>query len=748
MAIRVEKVQAALAYLKQHNIHYRDVHIARHDDPIWQEPYYKAGKVVSEDLEIIYEDDSPPSKLEKAQAEALAGQERASAQIDDGGAVPSVSEVDEGAGSDADGQASDADGPASDAESDCSMFDLNADSSVSPPAPDDANSDSAEACSVVSLDGIMSAGISFFPTPTDLVQKPDEQVLMDAMCGAGGPDDAGSGVVVGGEAGSVVGDDDLSSAHAGAGGGGQQPWAAAEALATSEYFELLNQSLRLELKTVLTLDSVETITSHDGDYYRLRFPVNMCMDKSLLRGYDALALDDDVEFPNWDDSSIGWAMDGTDTITGVVARVSSGDPETFFDRGVHALADALAFPKTFNLWSRRSLIRRTLGDFFVDGNQHKLRFPGFFFHWSDLEGFYSLAAEMSFVQFDIEFDIECDAIVGVGSGVDAIVGGVGSGNDAIVGVSACLPSDDVDIVNAFVERGLLVMCELMQFVQDNKDAGKDIGYRLPLGGAAADATMGDVGDEYAPGVGDGLDHGVDLNACWEVTVADAEPVPSTPTARTGGRSKHAASTKAHMLQPRASGGQFPDAPRVPYPTTGKQPMSDLSTPCILGKCFPHLFPTGRGDPSFVFGMKREERAALPKHHCVPMDEWIRHLMRYQDRRFAEDSRFVFWWLNYYLKSKTLDAADWTLKQDVCLSALFRLFILFLFIFSCVSAASFHVCEYWFLLEQPALLEYTYAEVVEKLRNSETREEFIKSVTRNTVKVKGSPRFWKNQTKVR
>jgi len=88
------------------------------------------------------------------------------------------------------------------------------------------------------------------------------------------------------------------------------------------------------------------------------------------------------------------------------------------------------------------------------------------------------------------------------------------------------------------------MCELMQFVQDNKDAGKDIGYRLPLGGA--DATMGDVGDEYAPGVGDGLDHGVDLNACWEVTVADAEPVPSTPTARPGGCSKHAAFTKDHI----------------------------------------------------------------------------------------------------------------------------------------------------------------------------------------------------------
>ena len=64
-----------------------------------------------------------------------------------------------------------------------------------------------------------------------------------------------------------------------------------------------------------------------------------------------------------------------------------------------------------------------------------------------------------------------------------------------------------------------------------------------------------------------------------------------------------------------------------WPEEG-EPVRD-SIPNFFSKAFPYLFPTGMADLN------------MTRHSCVPVKEWLWHLLRYKDQRFATDHRWVY-----------------------------------------------------------------------------------------------------------
>ena len=69
-----------------------------------------------------------------------------------------------------------------------------------------------------------------------------------------------------------------------------------------------------------------------------------------------------------------------------------------------------------------------------------------------------------------------------------------------------------------------------------------------------------------------------------------------------------------------------EVPEVNWPTMGRTPINEFQHPNLATKCFPTLFPTGRGDPT-----------ALDRIFPVLEADGFRHLLKYADHN--DDGNF-------------------------------------------------------------------------------------------------------------
>ena len=86
------------------------------------------------------------------------------------------------------------------------------------------------------------------------------------------------------------------------------------------------------------------------------------------------------------------------------------------------------------------------------------------------------------------------------------------------------------------------------------------------------------------------------------------------------------------------------------PSFRMTPMSEWDHNCIFRQAFPTLFPQGRGD------------FFLPRDNEISMLDWIRHLLRYKDERFARHSRFRYVAFNILMRSQAKRQAKWVCKK--------------------------------------------------------------------------------------
>ena len=74
-------------------------------------------------------------------------------------------------------------------------------------------------------------------------------------------------------------------------------------------------------------------------------------------------------------------------------------------------------------------------------------------------------------------------------------------------------------------------------------------------------------------------------------------------------------------------------PTVMCPPSGGTPINEFKTEGYISCAFPTLFPTGVAD--FV----------APRQHAITVGLYFKHLMMYEDSRFAKHSRFCYFALN-------------------------------------------------------------------------------------------------------
>ena len=88
-----------------------------------------------------------------------------------------------------------------------------------------------------------------------------------------------------------------------------------------------------------------------------------------------------------------------------------------------------------------------------------------------------------------------------------------------------------------------------------------------------------------------------------------------------------------------------------WPAFG-DPLSEFSTDGLFTKAFPALFPTGTAD----FSLARTKSLAL--------HEWVKHLMRYHDARFARHPRFRFFALNLIFRHRAMGRGKFLFSRDI------------------------------------------------------------------------------------
>ena len=76
-----------------------------------------------------------------------------------------------------------------------------------------------------------------------------------------------------------------------------------------------------------------------------------------------------------------------------------------------------------------------------------------------------------------------------------------------------------------------------------------------------------------------------------------------------------------------------DQTTVPWPHRVDTPVNEFNTKGYMSCAFPTLFPTGAGD--FL----------APRERVVTVGNYFKHLMRYDDGRFARHPRFLYFALN-------------------------------------------------------------------------------------------------------
>ena len=90
---------------------------------------------------------------------------------------------------------------------------------------------------------------------------------------------------------------------------------------------------------------------------------------------------------------------------------------------------------------------------------------------------------------------------------------------------------------------------------------------------------------------------------------------------------------------------------ISWPTLG-DPLSEFSTEGLFSKAFPALFPLGMGDFS------------LPRRRSLALYEWVKHLMRYRDPRFATHPRFRFFALNLIYRHRAMRQGRFLFSRNI------------------------------------------------------------------------------------
>ena len=88
-------------------------------------------------------------------------------------------------------------------------------------------------------------------------------------------------------------------------------------------------------------------------------------------------------------------------------------------------------------------------------------------------------------------------------------------------------------------------------------------------------------------------------------------------------------------------------PEILLPKQSKKGVSEFSTKGFFTKAFIELFPDGKGDISIT-----EEHSKTPK-----LLEWLRHLLRFKDRKFATHPTFILVLVNMLQRHKALTVGN-------------------------------------------------------------------------------------------
>ena len=89
---------------------------------------------------------------------------------------------------------------------------------------------------------------------------------------------------------------------------------------------------------------------------------------------------------------------------------------------------------------------------------------------------------------------------------------------------------------------------------------------------------------------------------------------------------------------------------VPWPPRADTPINEFVTEGYISCAFPTLFPTGAGD--FL----------APRERVVTVGNYFKHLMRYDDGRFARHPRFRYFALNSEMRWRALQTGRVYIKQ--------------------------------------------------------------------------------------
>lgn len=88
-----------------------------------------------------------------------------------------------------------------------------------------------------------------------------------------------------------------------------------------------------------------------------------------------------------------------------------------------------------------------------------------------------------------------------------------------------------------------------------------------------------------------------------------------------------------------------------WPKLSKEPLSDVTTPGLICCAFPTLFPYGRAD-------LRDHRL-----HTIDTSSYIKHLLNYKDRRFAQHVTFRFFVFNSWMRWRALADGNLFVKKN-------------------------------------------------------------------------------------
>jgi hypothetical protein len=90
---------------------------------------------------------------------------------------------------------------------------------------------------------------------------------------------------------------------------------------------------------------------------------------------------------------------------------------------------------------------------------------------------------------------------------------------------------------------------------------------------------------------------------------------------------------------------------IPWPAMGL-PLSEYSTEGLFSMAFPTLFPIGDAD------------FTLPCRKKLDLHEWVKHLMRYRDSRFATHPRFRFFALNLIFRHRAMQQGRFLFSRSI------------------------------------------------------------------------------------